>query len=150
MTGDEEVAVTGIASSSAKNIVIPSSINVNGTEYEVVNILKNAFKKNSKLTSVVINADLEKIGENAFYSCKKLSSLTINGDVDTIGAKAFYNCKSLKVIEINTDTIDKIGSKAFYKIYKKATIKVPSECYSDYSKLLNKSKIPSKVKISKN
>lgn len=148
VTDDEEVTVTG-ATSDAKNIVIPATITVSGTEYEVVAIAKKAFKGNSKLTSVVINADLEQIYANAFYGCKKITSLTINGDVDTIGSKAFYNCKNLKLIEINTDTIDKIGSKAFYKIYKKATFKVDEEAYSDFSKLLKKSKIPSKAKIQK-
>lgn len=146
VTGDGEVTVTGGNSSS---LVIPQTVTYSGNEYDVISITKNAFKKNSSITSVTINADLEYIGTNAFYNCKNLTNLTINGDVDTINSKAFYNCKKLKTININTDALDKVGSKAFYMIYKKAYIKVPSSCFSDYKKMIKNSKVKSTVKISK-
>ena len=51
------------------SIVIPSTVNYNSKEYEIV-----------------------AIGENAFYNCSKLTSITIPSSITSIGKDAFYNC----------------------------------------------------------
>ena len=146
ITDEEEVAVTGMAVDTA-TLTIPAEITVDGINYEVVAVEKNAFKKNKKLKKVIISANLDYIGSNAFYACKNLDELIIEGDVDQIDSKTFYNCKKLKSISILTDSLEKIGSKAFKKIYKKSQVKLPESVYAEYSQMLKKAGLPSKAKI---
>ena len=79
-------------------------------------------------------------------------TIKINGytfKVTAIKAKAFYNKSKLKTITINSTTITSIGSKAFSKVYKKATIKLPSTKYSKYKKMIKAAGAPSGVQYKK-
>ena len=144
-----EVSVKSVKGSPTK-IVIPAEITYNGFDYDVIAIQKNAFKKNSKITSVTIEADLDYIGESAFESCKALTTLSIKGDVLKICKKAFYNCKKLKTISILTDSLEKVESKAFSRIDKNASIKTFSSMVTAYKALLKKGGFTAqKVNVSK-
>jgi arabinogalactan endo-1,4-beta-galactosidase len=164
------VAYTG-TTSTAKKIVVPSKVKVNGVTYTVTSIVASAFKNNTKMTSVTIAKTVKTIGKNTFYGCKKLKTvtfksgsklttinasafakctaltkITIPAKVTKIGSKAFYGCTKLKTVTIKTKklTTKKVGSKAFTKISSKATIKVPASKLKAYKKLLSKKGITGK------
>ena len=146
VTDEDEVSVIGVETSKSK-VVIPAEVTIDGNEFDVIGIEKNAFKNDKVLTNLVIEADLDYIGTSAFAGCKKLKNLDIIGDVEKISSKAFYKCKKLKLINIETEELEKIGKKAFAKIYKKAHIIVPGSVLSKYEKLFKKAGIPSRVTI---
>ena len=54
----------------------------------------------SKLTSVVLPADLSAIGESAFAGCKGLANVEIPSGVSTIGNYAFYDCDAITAATI--------------------------------------------------
>ena len=74
------------------DVVIPSSITVEGQEYPVASIGKDAFSYCSGLTSVTIPNSVTSIGEDAFRDCSDLTSVTIPNSVTSIGDYAFYLC----------------------------------------------------------
>lgn len=122
-----EVELTkSAAKKKAKTVVIPKTVKVDGVNYKVTAIAEKAFAGNKKLKTVVIGADVEKIG-----------------------AKAFYKCVNLKKITIQTTklTAKTVGAKAFAKIHKKAVVKVPKEKKKVYKKWLKKRGIGGKQKI---
>lgn len=158
---------------SAKTVTIPATIQADGITYKVTSIAKNAFKNNTKVTTVKIGSNVKTIGANAFYGCKKLSKVTLGKNVATIGDKAFYKCtaltkitipskvskigkqafygcKKLKSITIKTTklTKKKVGSKAFKGINSTARIKVPKSKLKAYKTLLKSKGVGSKTKIS--
>ena len=92
------VAYTG----SLTNVVIPSSININGEYIFVKTISKDAFYDNDTITTVTIPNSVTEIGDSAFYNCSNLTTVTIgeNSQLISIGSAAFRYCSSLTSIYI--------------------------------------------------
>ena len=173
-SGDKNNA-TLIAFDKAKakgKVVIPDTITIDGRVYTITAVGKNAFKGNTKITSVKMGNKVKSIGTNAFYGCKELKSVTIGKNVTTIGDKAFYNCaklaaitipskvnkigkqafykcSKLKKITIKSTRLTKknVGSKAFGKVYSKVNVKVPKKKVKAYKSLLKSKGISRKAKI---
>lgn len=59
------------------NIVIPSSVNIDGTDYSVEIISASAFEGCTDVTSVSLPASIKTIGNGAFSGCKNLKSLEV-------------------------------------------------------------------------
>ena len=110
----------------AKTATVPTTVKVNGVNYQVTAIAPKAFANNKNLKKVVIPVSVRSIGKQAF-----------NG------------CKNLKTIIINTPYLTKksVGAKAFKGIHAKATIKVPKKQKKAYQKFLKSKGIGKKVKI---
>lgn len=89
------------------------------------------------------------IGAKAFANNKKITKVTIGKNVKAIGKMSFYKCKKLKQVVIRSSKITKIGQKAFYGNAKKLKVKVPKSKLSKYKKLLKKSKVSSKLTVSR-
>ena len=112
---DGKAIVTKITGNG--DAIIPETVLFQSKTYKVVEIADNACK-NQKIAKVTIPKNVTKIGKNAFNGCTKLKTITI---------------KSTK--------LKSIGKDAFKKIHKKAVVKVPTNKYNKYSKLLKNMKI---------
>ena len=94
------------------NVSVPSTIELNGTAYNVTKIGDKSFSNCTSLTSITIPNNVTAIGKYAFSNCKFLTSITIPNSVATIGEYAFSNCKSLTSITI-PNSVATIGEYAF-------------------------------------
>ena len=103
------------AKKGVKSVGIPATIKIDGVNYKVVSIAKNAYKDN-----------------------KELRAVTIGGNVEVIGANAFKGCKNLNKIVIQTKklTAKNVGSNAFKGIHKKAVVKAPKGKAGVYKALI--------------
>ena len=111
----EAKQATVIAKSSGEysgKIVIPESVEHEGTAYSVTSIGFNAFSGCFGLTSVTIGNSVTSIGANAFEGCSGLTSVTIGNSVEIIGFNAFYYCSGLTSVTIGNG-VTWIGDKAF-------------------------------------
>jgi len=106
-----------------KNVVIPSTIEVNGKIYNVTGVGKHAFIKCSSLTSITIPESVTSIGQGAFSGCSSLKSITIPRSVTSIGQGAFSGCSSLTSITIPNSVI-KIGYSVFLGCSQSLIIKI--------------------------
>lgn len=70
------------------------------------------FKECDGLEEIVINCEMESIGNYFFQGCTKLINITLPKSVQTIGDYAFYGCRSLTHITI-PEAVTKIGERAF-------------------------------------
>ena len=112
-----EVTYQRLAQSGYSNlsgdIVIPSSVYNNGTEYTVTSIGRDAFRNCINLTSVVIPISVTKISFKSFMGCSGLTSVEIPGSVTEIGESAFYDCINLSSLHI-PGSVTSIEPSAFY------------------------------------
>lgn len=114
------------ANKKAKTATVPTTVKVNGVNYQVTAIAPKAFANNKNLKKVVIPASVRSIGKQAFFNCKNLKKITIK--------TAYLSNKT-------------VGAKAFKGIHAKAVIKVPKKQKKAYQKLLNKKGVGKTVKI---
>ena len=93
-------------------VVIPKSVEHEGTAYSVTSIGNYAFDDCSRLTSVTIPNSVTSIGDYAFWGCSGLTSVTIRNSVKSIGEYAFACCSGLTSITI-PNSVTSIGEYAF-------------------------------------
>lgn len=77
-------------------IIIPTTVVYEDTNYSVISIGENTFN-GAYITSINIPNSITTIGKNAFER-SNLSSITIGTGVTSIGSDAFKDCSNLKVI----------------------------------------------------
>lgn len=170
---NKDSTVTYAGNPKAKGTVrIPASVKIAGKTVNVTSIKAGAFKNNKNITSVIIGNNVKTIGNNAFAGCIKLKKVTIGKNVKSIGNNAFKGCKlitaitipakvtsigsnafagcsKLKTVTFKTTKLKKVGKGAFKTIKAGAKFKCPNAKLKAYTKLLKKSGVPKKAKITK-
>ena len=83
-----------------ETIEIPGDFTVGSTKYTVVEITAEAFKEDTKITTVSIPASVTKIGDGAFLGCTKLATVNFaaSSELAEIGNFAFGGTPSLTTI----------------------------------------------------
>lgn len=81
----------------AKNISVATTVKKNGGKYTITSIGSNVFKS-AKATSVSLNKYIKAIPSSAFFNCENLSTLTVNAKLNKVAKDAFKGCK--KIIKV--------------------------------------------------
>lgn len=74
------------------DVVIPSSVSLDGTDYAVTSIYQNAFKECTHITSVTMPDSMITVGNYAFRGCRSLTLVFIPQSVRVVGIDAFASC----------------------------------------------------------
>ena len=128
-------------------VVIPSSITVEGQEYPVASIGESAFYFCSGLTSITIPNSVTSIGRKAFAYCSGLKDViivnnmfvylpvtysghySIPNNISQIIGGAFYYCEDLTSITI-PNSVTSIGYEAFGECSGLTSITIPNSVTS--------------------
>lgn len=100
------------------DIVIPSTVNIDGKEYSVTTVRENGFNGvslNLPIRSITLPPTLKYLSRGAFYYCP-MSEVIIEADrLEETGAELFKKCKNLKSFDLSKlpRDISKIGESLF-------------------------------------
>lgn len=99
------------------DIVIPSTVEYNGTTYDVTEIGNSAFLNHSELTGNIVfeeNSNVTTIGGAAFSGCSGLTGdVNLPDSITIINIRAFTNCSGLNGTLTIPNEVKTIGSYAF-------------------------------------
>lgn len=94
-------AVAGYTEDIAEKLIVPETITVEGTKYEVTEIREAALMGCTLLHSVEISERTSlNVAESAFEGCDNLRSVSLPACTEFIGFRAFYSCMSLEAINV--------------------------------------------------
>ena len=110
-------------------VVVPATVEYNGTEYTVTSIGNQAFDGCSSLTTITLPNSITSIGSYAFDGCSSLTSITLPNSITSIGSYTFSGCSSLTSITL-PNSITSIGSRAFRGCFSLTTITLPNSITS--------------------
>ena len=141
--GKDSVEVTfkgeflnSVANEYIDTVVIPATVDYEGTVFRVVNLGQFAFAE-CELLEAVIFTDIERISWGAFWECKGIKSITITESVQTIESFAFYDCENLSTIYCKSSTPPEMIEGAFdanneTQLRLTSTLYVPCEAIDVY------------------
>ena len=87
------------------DIVIPATINVSGTDYDVTKVGDQAFRY-STVTSITMNEGLVSIGTSAFNNMTEVTELTFPNSFETVGGgDPLCGCTALTKVTFGTGII---------------------------------------------
>lgn len=115
--------------SYAGDLVIPSTITKNGKTYTVTEIAPQAFRGNTRLTSVTIPATVTELSNTAFYECTALKSVKLPESISAIRQWTFEGCSSLISVSLPS-RLQKIEQQAFYRCSSLRDIVIPESVTS--------------------
>lgn len=122
---DGSLQLSSVDNSSAE-VVIPSTLTVDGQEYSVTGIAESAFENNETLERVSIPGQISEIGENAFAGCKNLLAIYNYGEnpADLTG--------TVKVLTRSVEEIT-VAERVFAGVdLESCVLYVPAGCYQKY------------------
>ena len=143
IVGKDSVEVTfkgeslnSVANEYIDTVVIPATVDYEGTVFRVVNLGQFAFAQ-CELLEAVIFTDIERISWGAFWECKGIKSITITKSVQTIESFAFYDCENLSTIYCKSSTPPEMIEGAFdanneTQLRLTSTLYVPCEAIDVY------------------
>ena len=82
--------------------IIGESYEIDGTEYDVVEIAMEAFLGQEAISSVTIPETVKKIGEAAFYDCTSLTEVTVlskDAVIDAVALGYYYASRKEHIVE---------------------------------------------------
>lgn len=137
---DRQVDLLGFSGSDdVEDLVIPASVENEGTDYSVVSVYYGAFRF-KRICSLSIPLSVTSIEHSAFQGCYALTEVTIPGSVTCIGFAAFADCDGLRSVYLS-DALEAVENSAFsnctslQSVYIPASVKSLGDCFGGCTSL---------------
>ena len=122
---DEGVVISSAPQNiTATDLVIPDSVDYQGTSYPIIGIAMSVFEEQDYIKTVKIGNCVKSMEEMAFYGCDALESVTCGDSLQNISTLAFCECKSLTHVDLRN--VWGIASLAFSYCTSLRTLIIPA------------------------
>ena len=128
---DSTVSVRcGVSPDNLKgDVVIPSTVKIDGKVYTVTEIEERAFESCDNMKNITIPPSVKTIGAAAFKACFRLKDVEISNGVTRIEDRAFESCPLLTSVKIPS-SVTSIGNFAFSSCWDLIGVKLSSNVKS--------------------
>lgn len=128
---DSTVSVRcGVSPDNLKgDVVIPSTVKIDGKVYTVTEIEERAFESCDNMKNITIPPSVTTIGAAAFKACFRLKAVEISNGVTRIEDRAFESCPLLTSVKIPS-SVTSIGNFAFSSCWDLIGVKLSSNVKS--------------------
>ena len=128
---DSTVSVRcGVSPDNLKgDVVIPSTVKIDGKVYTVTEIEERAFESCDNMKNITIPPSVTTIGTAAFKACFRLKAVEISNGVTRIEDRAFESCPLLTSVKIPS-SVTSIGNFAFSSCWDLIGVKLSSNVKS--------------------
>lgn len=109
----------------SRNLVVPSSVAVNGKTYSVIEIADSVFCHCNGLESVEISDGISWVGTCAFCECMNLRSVVIPGSVFSLNSRVFKDCGNLESVTLS-EGVSHFDSECFANCVSLKSIHIPA------------------------
>lgn len=120
--------VTAFTTDLPAAVTIPSTVELDGTAYNVTSVKDHAFKENTVMTSITLPSTVTTIGEWAFEASALTEIDFTASTITMISQGAFFNCKSLTSVKL-PETLTDIDANAFQNCSALENIVLPSQLF---------------------
>ncbi len=107
------------------DVVVPGTMNFNGTDYPVTAIGDQAFYNCASLQSIFLPEGLQSIGNRAFTLCTSLEAIELPSSLSSIGYRAFSSCELLQSMVV-PEGITTLGIYTFSQCRSLESVTLPS------------------------
>lgn len=101
----EEIHISG-------DVIVPMTVEYNGTVYTVYGIGEHAFIGDTLLSSITLSDSIRYVLDGAFYKCTHLHQTRMGARIQSIGNTAFSKCSELESV-VFSDSLFSVGNRAF-------------------------------------
>ena len=121
--------ITGVDEDISGIIEIPSSIKALGSQLDVAEIGKEAFKNCRFISGVTVPQSVKAVGEAAFEGCTALKKVVFLSDSVTLESGVFSGCVKLESVCL-PENLPAVPERAFYGCKSLESIKLPESTAS--------------------
>lgn len=121
--------ITGVNEDISGIIEIPSSIKALGSQLDVAEIGKEAFKNCCFISEVTVPQSVKAVGESAFEGCTALKRVVFLSDSVTLESGVFSGCVKLESVCL-PENLPAVPERAFYGCKSLESIKLPESTAS--------------------
>ena len=119
--------ITG-AANYGDNVVVPETVDDNGTLRTIQAIGGSLFQDNRTLTSVALPTTIKRIGDYAFRGCQALTTVTGTENCEYISYNSFRECSNL--VQIDLSACKTISSYAFQSCSNLSNVISLAQCHT--------------------
>ncbi len=121
--GSKNVSLSGGTVENGQ-LIIPATVNYEGTDYTVNAIAWWAFQSRTDIISVIMPDCISSIGASAFTNCTSLETITWSSGLKSIGQFSFAECSALKSVNL-PEGLESIGNDCFFNCTDMTEISLP-------------------------
>lgn len=110
------------------NVVVPGTVDDNGTPRTIEAIGNSLFQDNRTLTSVALPTTIKRIGDYAFRGCQALTTVTGTENCEYISYHSFQECSNL--VQIDLSACKTISSYAFQSCSNLSNVISLAQCHT--------------------
>ena len=121
----EAYATSAVKAQVPADLVIPASIDYEGTTYNIVSLNTMFLSDCTSLKSVTVSDGVNRLGDSPFINCSSLEKVVLPDSVTSIGNSCFATCSALTDVTLPKG-LTSLGTSCFQSCSSLESVEIPA------------------------